>query len=188
MNRHRPCCAGVLAAGLAVGIGAVGLGGQELSDISGAGPEHEALATLVGDWSVFVPDRQDSIGRAVGSALLDGRFFQVEVWLDAGPVGHVIYIIGFDRRHEEFTVAAMDDTGTYLVSARGTPSDDGRIKMYGIDDEPTMTAMGLTKEFVIALTLRSKDRFMIETLMIDMRTEARTEIPFFVYELSRGGE
>ena len=104
--------------------------------------------------------------------------------LESGPIRRALYAFGFDRRHGEFTVTAMDDTGRYGVTARGV-RDDSRIAMYGTDDDPVMTRMGLTKEFVIVLEVQSADRLSIETLFIDNRTPERSEIPFILFELRR---
>jgi hypothetical protein len=60
--------------------------------------------------------------------------------------------------------------------------------MYGQDDEPVMTAMGFEKEFVIVLRWYSDNRIGIETLFIDTRTPARTEMPFIEFVLERGEE
>ena len=161
------------------------VGAQNPEDISLPGPEHAVLASLVGEWQVSAGSASDQpIGSASARLRLEGRFLEVELWLEAGPIRHALYTFGFDRRHGEFTVAAMDDTGTYAVLARGV-RDDSRIEMYGVDDDPVMTALGFTKEFVIVLDVRSPKRFSIETLFIDTRTPERTEMPFMSFELRR---
>ena len=81
-----------------------------------------------------------------------------------------------------YTVLAFDDTGTYWVSAQGT-EEDGRIKMYGKDDDPVMTAMGFEKEFVIVLDIQSEDRISIETYYIDTRTPECSEMLGLSYQL-----
>ena len=149
------------------------------------GPEHRRLVALQGEWTVQIagPDGTVAADQPTGTATarlrLGGRFLEVEVHLEQGPVRHAIYTFGFDRRHGVFNVVAMDDTGTYFVTAAGTGDTEGsRIAMYGTDDDPTMTAMGLDKEFAIVLDVPSDDRFSIETRFIDTRTPARTELPF----------
>jgi hypothetical protein len=170
---------------LLVGIGARGpVRGQELEDVSAPGPEHEVLAWLAGEWTVSVEGRAEPIGRAVGTVRLERRFLEMELWLTAGPIGHAIYTFGFDRRHDVYTVSASDDTGTYVIHAKGA-RDGNAISMYGTDDDPGMTRMGLTKEFDIVLELIDPDRIAISTLFVDNRTDARTEIPFLRYELWR---
>ena len=149
------------------------------------GPAHDALHQLQGGWEVQVGD--DVGGTATGHPRLDGRFLEVELTLNEGPIRHALYTFGFDRRHDEYTVVAMDDTGTYFVTAKGAREGD-RVVMYGQDDEPVMTAMGFEKEFVIVLRWYSDNRIGIETLFIDTRTPARTEMPFIEFVLERGEE
>ncbi len=127
-------------------------------------------------------------GEVVGSAIahlrLGDRFLEMELILDSGPIRKAIYIFGFDRRHGTYTVAAFDDTGTYWVTAQGTATG-GRIAMYGEDEDPVMRSMGLDKEFAIVLDVQSEDQVSIETLYVDTRTPARTEMPAFSYQLQR---
>ncbi len=183
MGSCRSAVLGLAVAG--VSAATAPLAAQEPEDISGPGPEHAVLASLVGEWRVSARGQGDRpIGSASAQLRLDGRFLEVEMSLEAGPIRHAVYTFGFDRRHGEFTVTAMDDTGTYGVTARGV-RDDSRIAMYGTDDDPVMTRMGLTKEFVIVLEVPSADRFSIETLFIDTRTPERNEISFILYELRR---
>ena len=154
------------------------------------GPEHRLLSRLTGDWEVHSrpPGATDVLARPTGSAtagtLLGGRFLQVELTSTGGPVTAARYTFGFDRRHGRYTVVAMDNSGTYWVAATGR-SDNGRIVMYGSDDDPYMAAMGIEKEFAIVLDLTEENRVVIETLFIDNRTEARAEIPFMAFELRR---
>ena len=177
---------GLIASLIALSLAtAAPVAAQAPEDMSLPGPEHAVLASLVGTWQVSGGGVGDQpIGSASARMRLEGRFLEVELRLEAGPIRHALYTFGFDRRHDEFTVAAMDDTGTYAVVAKGV-RDDSRIKMYGADDDPVMTALGFTKEFVIVLDVRSEDRFRIETLFIDTRTPERTEMPFMSFELGR---
>lgn len=145
-------------------------------------PEHRRLQTLVGDWTVRV--NGEEAGTATGRPLLQGQFVEVHVRATVGPVRDAIYTFGWDARHGRFIVSAMDETGTYWVNGQGVPDGD-RIPMYGIDDDPVMAEMGLTKEFVIELTLAGPDSAAIETRLVDTRTQARTELPFFGFALVR---
>ena len=156
------------------------------------GPEHSQMAGYAGEWSVHPapmdPEMETAgaIGTAIARTRLGGRFLEIQVVLDSGPFGRALYTLGFDARHREYQVVLMDDSGTYFVTARGGPSD-GRsaIKMYGKDDDPVMTSMGLEKEFVIVVEFESPDRFSIGTLFIDTRTPERNEVPFLRLELRR---
>jgi hypothetical protein len=109
----------------------------------GPGPDHEILLSLLGDWSVSIDGT--SVGAARGSSVLDDRFVALEITADRGPIRHAIYTFGFDRRHETYTVIAMDDSGTYWVTASGDRTGQ-RIAMYGTDEDPVMRSMGLDKE------------------------------------------
>ena len=146
------------------------------------GPEHEVLRALVGSWDVHVDDRL--AGSATAVSLLDGRFIEVEIVADAGPVRHALYMFGFDRRHAVYTVVAMDDSGTYWVTGKGT-RDGMRIPMYGEDEDPVMRSMGLDKEFAIVLHVPSADHVQIETRFIDTRTPERLEMSFITFDLRR---
>lgn len=146
------------------------------------GPEHELIASLVGEWDFLVGN--ETVGKANAHLRLGDRFLEIEFRLDWNPVQHGIYIFGFDRRHSEYTVIAFDNTGTYWVSAKGK-EEDGRIKMYGSDNDPVMTAMGFEKEFVIVLDVPSENRVSIETYYIDTRTPERSEMLGLSYQLHR---
>ena len=146
------------------------------------GPEHAPLLALVGSWDVSLEAR--AVGAASAATQLGDRFLAVELRLSDGPIRHAIYTFGSDRRHDDYTVIAMDDSGTYAVSARGTRQGD-EIAMYGTDDDPVITSLGFTKEFVIALRLLGPDEVEIETRFVDTRTAARTEQIFVTFELSR---
>lgn len=144
--------------------------------------EHEILQALVGSWEVHV-DNQPA-GSATASLRLDGRFLEVEINADAGPMQNIIYTFGFDRRNGVYTVIAMDDSATYWVTGNGI-RDGGRIPMYGKDKDPVMESMGFEKEFAIVLTIESPGRFEIEILFIDTRTPERREISFLTFDLRR---
>ena len=108
------------------------------------GQEHEILQALVGDWEVSLGDAV--VGSATALLRLGDRFLEIELLNDSGPLGHAIYVFGFDRQHDVYTVVFFDDSGTYWVTAKGT-DDNGRIAMYGEDEDPVMRSMGLDKEY-----------------------------------------
>ena len=146
------------------------------------GPEHEVLMSLTGSWDVHVDDRL--VGSAEAVSRLEGRFLEVEIFADAGPVQHALYTFGFDGRHELYTVVAMDDSGTYWVTGMGI-REGNRISMYGKDEDPVMRSMGLDKEYVIVLHVHSSDGVEIETRLIDTRTPERREMSFMTFDLRR---
>ena len=146
------------------------------------GPEHEVLQALVGDWEVSLED--EVVGSATARLRLGDRFLEMELHFDSGPLGHAIYVFGFDRRHDVYTVVFFDDSGTYWVTAQGT-DDNGRMAMYGEDEDPVMRSMGLDKEYIIVLDVHSPDHISLETIFIDTRTPERNEMPFVAYHLRR---
>ena len=145
-------------------------------------PAHELLGSLAGGWDVYLDDT--AVGEATARLRLGGRFLEIEIASSMGPVRQAIYTFGFDDRHGHYTVIAMDQTGTYWVSAQGV-AEGGSIPMYGRDDDPVMKSMGLEKEFVIHLTIISANQITIVTRFIDNRTAVRREIPFLEFELRR---
>ena len=157
-------------------ISAQGAAESELS------PAHELLGSLVGGWDVYVDDT--AVGEATARPRLGGRFLEIEIASSVGLIRQAIDTFGFDDRHGHYTVIAMDQTGTYWVTAQGV-AEGGSIPMYGRDNDPVMKSMGLEKEFVIQLTVTSPDRITIAIRFIDNRTEARREIPFLEFELRR---
>jgi hypothetical protein len=174
--------AGTFLAGGAAPLVAQQLTPEELAELSRPGPEHERLQALEGGWEVHADGRV--VGYAEGRLRLGDRFLELEIHSQAGPVLHAIYTFGFDRRHGEYTVSAMDETGTYAVHARGWAEGD-RVVMRGTDDDPVMTAMGLEKAFAIVLTTPEPSMAVVETRLVDTRTEERREMPFFSFVLRR---
>ena len=104
--------------------------------------------------------------------------------LREGPIRHTVYTLGFDRRHGEYTIVAMDDSGTYWVTARGT-RDGSVIAMYGEDEDPVMRSMGLDKEFMFVVRLVSAHAVAIDIRFLDTRTPEKTEMPFMTFDLVR---
>ena len=169
-------------AGLLV-LGSVPLSGQDSPGEAGfPAPEHEQLAALAGPWTVHVEGAR--VGTATAAPVLDGRFVEFDLRAEGTPIRRALYTFGFDTRHGHFTVMARDESGPYWVTATGV-ADGSRIPMYGVDDDPVMASMGYVKEFVIELELRSESEIVIATRFIDNRTEARTELPFLSFVLTR---
>ncbi len=157
--------------------------------LSGA---HALLAAHQGEWAVTLtqPESGASVARGSGTAVarlrLDGRFLDIETAVDGGPVREMVHVLGYDLRHGKYTIVLFDNTGTYFVTASSehgaTPP---RIALYGVDDDPTMKAMGLDKEFAFVVNMESPDWFSIETRFIDTRTQAREEHLFMTLEFNR---
>ena len=158
----------------------------------GLGGAHGRLAAYQGEWVVTLtqPESGASVARGSGTAgarlRLDGRFLEIETSVDGGPVRQTVHMLGYDMRHGKYTIVLFDNTGTYFVTASSEPdATPPRIALYGVDDDPTMKAMGLDKEFVFVVNMESPDRFRIETRFIDTRTNAREEHSFMTLEFRR---
>jgi|GEM_PF-2293107 len=158
------------------------------------GPEHEELAKFSGDWIVEIQmggrDRIASAGGGTSYMTLENRF----LWIGYHTRGRNAefkgsFQIGFDRRHEEYILIAMDNSGTYFVTSQGNEkTKDGRIRLWGKDEDPYMKKMGLKKEFLHVLDLRNPDKLTIEVLFLDTRTEKRKEMPGMKFIFTRKQE
>jgi hypothetical protein len=164
----------------------------ELLELAGPGPEHERLARLKGDWSVKLqmPPTNPSVtieGNAATRSILGDRFLIIEGTVGQGEQATSMhYTLGFDRRHDEYTIVALDTYGTYFVTARG-PAGEERHVMFGEDNDPVMTEMGLKKKFAFVLQVADDDHFSVEIDFVDTRTPEEKLIPFAKYEFTRGG-
>jgi hypothetical protein len=165
---------------------------EEIARLTAPGPEHEKLAKLVGQWDVSVvmgarAAAPKSQGEATIRTTTGGRFLFIEFAAkgQAGPVEGT-FTIGYDTRHEHFTLIATDNYGVYFVTSQGKRDDKtGKLRLYGSDDDPMMKAMGLTKEFVHAIDIRDENQLWIEIFFIDTRTERRAELEAMEYVFMR---
>jgi hypothetical protein len=161
-------------------------------ELAKPGPAHEELSAYVGPWLVTIrlgagDSAIDYTGTASNRMAIGNRFLVYEISAKGAQRAlEGMFTIGFDRRHSEYTIQAIDSWGTYFVTARGqkegTPAS---IKLYGTDDDPHMKSLGLTKEFAYVLDLSDGDSFSIEVLMIDTRTEERHEMKMMEYRFTR---
>ena len=144
-----------------------------------------------GEWDVFIGEIR--VGSATAGERAGGRIVEFTLEGELGPMSTAVYLVGFDRRHAAYIVLAMDDSGDYWVDARG-PRVGPVITALGVDDDPQFAQMGLTKEFVLAITLDDAhdpdreifpSRMSIETRFIDTRTADREEIAFLSFDLRR---
>ncbi len=157
------------------------------------GPEHEQLARYVGAWDVEIlmgsgAQAAKSQGSATSRMTVGGRFLQIEYQTAKSDKDALdgMFTIGFDRRHQRYSLVAFDTFGTYFVTSQGKQNKmTGAIRLLGTDDDPTMKALGYTKEFVHVLDLRGPDEYAIEVRFIDTRTAARREIKAMEYVLKR---
>ena len=149
-------------------------------ELATPGPEHEMLSKCAGHWDVTVAagGRAASIGGGRSYMTLERRF----LWIGYEAKGQSgrykgAFTIGFDRRHQHFTLIAMDTDGTYFITSRGKKLPDSEaIKLFGSDDDPYMEKLGLKKEFAHVLDFSDPDKFTIDVLFIDTRTAERKEM------------
>jgi hypothetical protein len=168
---------------------------QDLLAKTRPGPEHARLAALDGDWRITItmgggPQQAVWRGEAAAKPIVGRRFLEITYKAEgAGEPAEGVLLLGFDRRHGEYTLVALDQWGTYWVTARGKPTEGSPvIKMYGRDDDPMMKAMGLTKEFAFALDLTDAAHPKLAALMIDTRTPERKELKLVEYAFERASK
>ncbi len=117
----------------------------EALELARPGPEHEELAARAGEWSTVAtlyvtPGAAplESRGSASARPILGGRFLEVVSTGDfMGQPFESRSILGFDRRHERYTIVGFDTMGTYWVTGQGTRGEDGVIRMHGVDEDLT---------------------------------------------------
>jgi hypothetical protein len=164
------------------GVGPAGAGAQEptpelmarVMELAQPGPEHAVLTGLAGEWDQTVriwPEPgaapMELTGRAVNRMILGNRFLESNSTYSIGVPGESlesVSLLGFDRRHEEFTLVGLDTQGTYWVTARGTRDDSGTIVMRGTDDEPVI---GHTQVYDFRITIDGPDRYVVEIVFHD---------------------
>lgn len=129
------------------------------------GPEHELLKNLAGKWTMDVttwpePGSQPmkSTLAGEGAMILGGRFLQTSArGLIFGIESESMSILGFDRRHKEFTLLSFDTHGTYWISAAGTYDEKtSTLTMSGEDVDPILN---LVKRYDTVIKFLDKDTF-----------------------------
>jgi hypothetical protein len=124
-------------------------------------------------------------GKAESLMILGNRFLVIDGHGKTGTHESAFrFTIGFDRRHEEYVIILIDTAGTYHVSARGKPTENG-IRMLGSDDDPHMRKMGFKKKFAFDLNIKNDEKFSITTIFIDTRTKEEKLRPAFGYVFTR---
>lgn len=165
---------------------------EEIAKLIAPGPEHEKLAGYAGDWTVAIKmgggkAAVSSEGTAKSRMTTGGRFLFIEYEAKEKPTPvEGTFTLGFDSRHEHFTLMETDSFGTYFLTSQGKrDADTGKLRLLGTDDDPMMKAMGLTKEFLHVIDFRDKDEFAVEIRFVDTRTPARKEIKMMEYVFRR---
>lgn len=115
---------------------------MEYMQLAQPGPEHAELAKLEGTWDLEVsywmkPGTEATVMNATGTnkLILGGRF--LEMSSDGSFMGmpfQSMYILGFDRRNNEYIASGYDTQGTYSIHASGKKLEDGKtIRVSGSD-------------------------------------------------------
>ncbi len=145
----------------------------EVMELAQPGEEHELLATLAGDWEMsysmwMEPGGEPMLSRGTGTArmILGGRF--LELHSDGSMMGmktESLQILGFDRRHGEFTAVGFDTMGTYSVTARGPAGPDSKlISMSGTDEDPQLGRQA----FRFEIEIKSADEYVFSVVITEL--------------------
>lgn len=113
---------------------------QRAEELATVGPAHQRLAKLVGSWNVELRTtprqsaEQEGRGTATGTALLGGRYVQVDfqLTLQDRPV-RALQLLGFDALRQLYTSSWRDDLSTWSVECSGVPMAEaaGVLRMQG---------------------------------------------------------
>ena len=185
--------AGMAVASLAIGPGVVL--GQEPSaeqvartmELAKPGPEHEELGRLAGEWDQRLrywpsPGAEpiELTGTSENRAILGGRFIESHSMASfGGEPMESMTMLGFDRRHGEYTLIGLDTQGTYWVTAQGPRQAGGSIVMRGTDEQVTMAH---TQVYDFVLRIESSNRYVIEIVFHD-EAHTRGGGPFRMMEI-----
>jgi hypothetical protein len=134
------------------------------------GPEHEILTGLVGRWDqqwIYSLDPAapvEGVATVEARLVLGGRFLWVETKghpVGAGPGLDSLMVLGFDRRHGEYSSYGCDSGATYCVSARGRYDESTRtLTLSGSDTDPVAK---VTQDFQVVFRI-GEDRFTTEVV------------------------
>jgi hypothetical protein len=124
------------------------------------GPEHAALGKMAGDWDVAVKmwmdpkqPAQESKGTCTEKSVLGGRYMQSDFHgMMMGKPYNGVGLDGFDNVKKQYSSVWIDDMGTQMMVAMGTPSADGKTITYtGKMDDPIVGQMNKDIKFVVTL-------------------------------------
>jgi hypothetical protein len=151
------------------------------------GPEHAVLSRLTGTWDQQVrvwpePGAEPMSSTGVGTAemILDGRFLEIHSVVEMfGMRGESVSILGFDRRHDKYTILGLDTFGTYWVTAAGPASDGKSIVMRGEDIDGVI---GHKQEYEFRVRIDDADTWTMEIVFLD-EMHTRGQGPFRMVEI-----
>ena len=149
--------------------------------------EHQRLASLAGQWNMEIkmwptPGAEPMLmtGKAENKMILGGRFLLANSEGGEGDTYTKTHsLMGFDKRHNKYTVVGFDTWGTYYITAAGTSDESGRIiTMYGEDEDPII---GKTQKYDMVLHFIDENSYRWEVIFKDFRTP--NEEPFKMVEI-----
>lgn len=144
----------------------------KMMELGMPGEQHEMLASLVGEfdqtmkmWMMPGAPPMTLKAKLNNEMIMDGRFLRQWSTGKMGPQDvESLQIMGFDRRHGEFTSVGFDTMGTYFVTASGKQDETtGKIAMRGTDNDP----MGV-QDYTFELEIKSKDEYVFTVLFHKM--------------------
>ncbi|MBL8745931.1 MAG: DUF1579 family protein [Phycisphaerae bacterium] len=109
------------------------------------GPQHKLLEGLAGTWACVTRHWMDPAqpGARIehevrSSMILGGRFLRIETTGDFfGVPFESLTIMGYDRRHERYTIVGFDTLGTYFVTAEGSRDEESKsLRLKGTTHDP----------------------------------------------------
>ncbi|MBI4881988.1 MAG: DUF1579 domain-containing protein [Planctomycetes bacterium] len=145
----------------------------EVMELAQPGEEHELLATLAGEWEMSYSmwmepggEAMQSRGEGTARMILGGRFLELQsTGLMMGMKTESLQILGFDRRHGEFTAVGFDTMGTYYVTARGAASPDAKfISMSGTDEDPQLGR----QVYRFEIEIKSADEYVFSVVFTEL--------------------
>jgi len=141
-------------------------------DTAKAGPEHELLAELAGEWTIqmkmwMAPGAPplSHTAQATNEMLLGGRFLQTRTSGEMKFGGMSIPVesigmMGFDRRNGVYTSVGFDTMGTYYVTSSGPlDAETGLITMSGSDHDKQT---GITQTYKFVMRVVDEDHYVID--------------------------
>lgn len=141
---------------------------QRALEAAQAGPEHERLAALAGDWNVTIstwttPTAAPLVatGSATNRMILGGRFLSSETSATLGDrAAESISMLGYDRRSNRYTIAAFDTRGTHYLTAEGLWDAGSRaLTMYG---EKLDLIANRTEHYTMVVRRPGPDEYILE--------------------------
>lgn len=115
------------------------------------GPEHAAMADMVGTWKTTMKmwwdpsaEPMTSTGTSEITWLMEGRYVQEDLRGEImGMPYHGHMIMGYDNIRKQYTGIWCDNMGTGISTSRGRMTEDGmRTVMYAEMDEPMTGEIG----------------------------------------------